>query len=69
MAIGKRADDTGPAPDLAHQTLERIVRADAAPVLLGESVVGKRLVDSVLNQLGRTFNIGTMGSTSRNSAI
>ena len=34
---GKAADDACAAPDLAQDPLERIVRANAPPVLLGES--------------------------------
>jgi hypothetical protein len=33
------------SPDLAQQTLKRIVGADTTPVLLGKCVIGQRLLD------------------------
>ena len=52
LPVGKRAHDARAPPDLAQDALERIVRADAPPVLLRESVVGERLLARRLDEVG-----------------
>lgn len=38
-AVGESTNDTGPPSDLAHDAFERIVGADASPMLFREGVV------------------------------
>jgi hypothetical protein len=51
LAVRERADDAGPAPDLSHQPLERIVGADAPPMLFRKGIVGECLGDRVVDKL------------------
>src|SRR5262245_62818672 len=44
LPVGKGADHARAPPDLAQDALERIVGADAPPMLLWEGIVGQRLV-------------------------
>ena len=50
--IREGPDDAGPPPDLAQDAFERIVRADAPPMLLREGVVGQRFFDRRAHELG-----------------
>src|SRR5262249_32250291 len=52
LSVRKRAHDTGAPPDLAQDTLERIVGANPPPVLLRKGVVGERLLERRFHQLG-----------------
>jgi hypothetical protein len=52
LPVGERAHDARAPPDLAQDALERVVRADAPPVLLRESVVGECLLDRRLDEVG-----------------
>ena len=50
--IGKGTDHARAPPDLAQDALQWIVGADAPPVLLGEGIVGQRLLDAAPHELG-----------------
>src|SRR5215471_8127524 len=52
LSVWECADHAGATPDLAQDAFERIIGADPAPVLLRKSVIGKRLLDRSLNELG-----------------
>ena len=52
LPVGERAHDARAPSDLAQDALERIVSADAPPVLLREGVVDERLLDRFLDELG-----------------
>src|SRR5262249_37468648 len=52
LPVGERAHDARAPSDLAQDALERIVGADAPPVLLREGVVGECLLDRYLDELG-----------------
>src|SRR4029434_10143111 len=52
LPVGERAYDARAPSDLAQDALERIVGADAPPVLLREGVVGECLLDRFLDELG-----------------
>ena len=43
VAVGEGTDHAGASADLAHDAFEWIIGPDAAPMLLGESVVGQGL--------------------------
>src|SRR5262249_23068526 len=49
---GERTHHARAPPDLAQQALERVVGADATPVLLRESIVRQRLLDPRFSKLG-----------------
>ena len=51
LPVGERAHDARTPSDFAQDALERIVGADAPPVLLREGVVGERLLDPRLDQI------------------
>src|SRR5262249_31071233 len=53
LAVGKSPDHARASPDLAQNALERVVGADAPPVLLRKGVVGQRLLDRRFSKLGR----------------
>ena len=52
LPVGERAHDARTPSDFAQDALERIVGADAPPVLLREGVVGERLLDRRLDEVG-----------------
>ena len=58
MAIGERADDAGASPNLLHDPLEWIIGAYLLPVDVGKDVVGQRLVNATLDQIGRGVHPG-----------
>src|SRR5262245_38507530 len=45
LAVGEGPDHTRASPDLAQKALERVVGADAPPVLVWKGVVGQGLFD------------------------
>lgn len=49
LPIRKNSDDSRPSPDLAHQSFQRIVGPDAAPMCLRETVVAECLRDTLTN--------------------
>src|SRR6516162_1546947 len=53
LPVGKRTHDAGASPDLSQHALKRIVGANPPPVLLREGVVGQRLLNCRLGELGR----------------
>ena len=52
VPIRKCPHHAGPAADLAVQPLDRVVGADARPVLAGKIAVGRRLLNAVLDLFG-----------------
>src|SRR3954453_18017971 len=48
----KSTDDPGSAADLSHDPLERVVRPDLLPVNVWKGVVGQRLMDALLDEVG-----------------
>ena len=52
MTVWKCTDDAGSAADLSHDPLERIVGPDLLPVDIRKGVVGQRLVDALLDEVG-----------------
>src|SRR5260221_1558348 len=52
LTVRERAHDTRAPPDLAQDALERVVGANAPPVLLREGVVGECFLDRRFHQLG-----------------
>ena len=63
LAVRESADDTGSAPDLSHDPLERIVGADLLPVDVREGVVGQRLGHAALDEVGRRAHSGGRSSS------
>jgi hypothetical protein len=57
VAVGEGADHAGAAPDLAHDALQRVVRAQGAVVFRGEGIVAEGLLDAVPHQRGCTIRI------------
>lgn len=52
LAVGKGADHAGPAPYLPVEPLDRVVRADAPPMLARHLAVRQRLGAPVAHDLG-----------------
>ena len=52
VPVRERPHHAGSAADLAVQPLDRVVGADARPVLAGKIAVGQRFLDAVLDLLG-----------------
>ena len=52
VPIRERPYHAGPAADLAVQSLDHVVGADASPVLAGKIAVSQRLLDAVFDLLG-----------------
>ena len=52
LSVGERASDAGPSPDLPVQALDRVVRADAPPMLAGHLAVRGRLGEAFAHRLG-----------------
>ena len=53
--VGERADDAGTLSDLPVEPLDRIVRADAPPMLARYLAVRQRLGEALANHLGGLF--------------
>ena len=53
LAIRKGSHDPGPAPDLPHDPLERVVGLQFDPMLVRESIEAEGLLNMGLHQLGR----------------
>ena len=57
LSIQGCPDHTGPSPDLPHDPLKGIVGADLVPVDVWKGIVGQRLMDSLLDQIGRLAHL------------
>ena len=56
VAVRERPDDPGAPADLAHDALEGVVGAQAAPVLRGKLEVLERLLDAFGYDVGRSLS-------------